>query len=131
MTKLRSVIRHEYTTIVKQPSFWIMMTAIPVLIAAVITLSILGNKASEDHIKELTKELTNVAIVDESGLLNKQVVESTKLSVSPASELDTLREATREGKQQALIVYPADIEKNKQYQVYLSSNDITKISSVS
>ncbi len=131
MTKLRSVIRHEYTTIVKQPSFWIMMTAIPVLIATVITLSILGNKASEDHIKELTKELTNVAIIDESGLLNKQVVESAKLTVSPASELDTLREATRTGKQQALIVYPADIEKTKQYQVYLSSNDITKISSVS
>jgi ABC-type Na+ efflux pump permease subunit len=107
MTKLRSVIRHEYTTIVKQPSFWIMMTAIPVLIATVITLSILGNKASEDHIKELTKELTNVAIVDESGLLNKHVVESAKLTVSPASELDTLREATRTGKQQALIVYPA------------------------
>lgn len=131
MAKLRSVIRHEYTTIVKQPSFWIMMTAIPVLIAAVITLSILGNKASEDHIKELTKELTNVAIIDESDLINKQVVESAKLPVSPASELDSLREATRQGKQQALIVYPADLEKTKQYQVYLSSNDITKISSVS
>ena len=56
MAKLSSVVRHEYLTIVKQPSFWIAMIAIPVLIGVVFALSIIGNKASADRIEELAKD---------------------------------------------------------------------------
>ena len=69
MSKLRSVIRHEYLTIIKQPSFWIAMLAIPILIGAALGLSYLGNKSSENRIDELAKDLKNVAIIDQSGLL--------------------------------------------------------------
>lgn len=37
--KLRAVIRHEYLTIIKQPSFWISLIAVP-LVIAIILLSI-------------------------------------------------------------------------------------------
>ena len=54
MSKLKSVIRHEYLTIVKQPSFWIIMIAIPLLIAVVIGLSVVGNQSSANRIEELS-----------------------------------------------------------------------------
>jgi len=130
MSKLTTVIRHEYSTIVKQPSFWIMMLAIPLLMAAVIGLSYLGNKSSTERIDELAKDLKNVSLIDESGLIKPEIVQASGLSLSPKSELSSQREAVREGKRQALVVYPANLAKSRSYQVYLSSNDLTLSSSV-
>lgn len=130
MSKLKSVIRHEYLTIVKQPSFWIVMIAIPVLIGVIFALTFLGNQSSASRIEELSKDLKNVSIVDDSGLINKDVVNATELTLSPASETEALREQVQNGKKDALIVYPSTLKQDREYQVYLSSNDITKTSSV-
>ena len=130
MAKLSSVVRHEYLTIVKQPSFWIAMIAIPVLIGVVIALSIIGNKASADRIEELAKDLQNVVVVDESGLINREVVEGAGLTMHPANKTNSLREEVRTGKREALIVFPAGLEKERQYQIYMSGNDLTKMGGV-
>jgi ABC-2 type transport system permease protein len=131
MAKLLSVIRHEYSTIVKQPSFWIAMIAIPALIGIVIAISIIGNKASADRIEELAKDLKNVVVVDESGLVDEQVVSSAGLTMKPASEINTLREAVRLGAREAVVVFPETLKKERTYQIYLSGNDLTKMGSVS
>ncbi len=131
MAKLSTVVRHEYLTIIKQPSFWIAMIAIPVLIGVVIALSIIGNKASEDRINELAKDLKNVVIVDESGLINDQVITGAGLTMKPASEADTLREEVRQGTREALVVYPTTLKQDRVYQIYLSGNDLTKMGGVS
>jgi ABC-2 type transport system permease protein len=130
MSKLRSVIRHEYLTIIRQPSFWIVMTAIPLLVGVVIGLTVLGNQSSANRIEELSKDLKNVAIVDNSSLINKQVITASKLTLSPASQTETLREQVQNGKKDALIVYPSTLKADRKYQIYLSSNDLTKTSSV-
>ena len=131
MAKLSSVVRHEYTTIIKQPSFWIAMIAIPILIGVVIALNFFAAKSSSDRIDELAKDLKNVAIIDESKLLNEQVVASAGLSISPSSEIDTLKEDVRSEKKEALVIFPETLQKNRNYQIYLSSTDFTKMSSVS
>lgn len=131
MAKLSSVVRHEYLTIIKQPSFWIAMIAIPVLIGVVITLSILGNKASEDRVEELARDLKNVVIVDESGLVNPQVVAGAGLTMQSPSKAEVLREEVRTGKREALVVYPTTLQKERTYRIYLSGNDLTKMGSVS
>ena len=131
MSKLRSVIRHEYLTIIKQPSFWIAMLAIPILIGAALGLSYLGNKSSENRIDELAKDLKNVAIIDQSGLLRNEIVEGGGLKVSDPSQFDAQRERVRTGQLEALIVYPDDLKSTRNYDIYLSSNDLTKSSSVS
>lgn len=131
MSKLKSVIRHEYVTIIKQPSFWISMLAIPILIGAALGLSYLGNKSSEERIDQLAKDLKNVAIIDKSGLLKEEVVAGSGLSLSQPSEFTALREQVRTEKIEALIVYPEDLSKSRNYDIYLSSNDLTKSSSVS
>ena len=129
--KLSSVVRHEYMTIIKQPSFWIAMIAIPVLIGVVIAVSIIGNQASADRIDELAKDLKNVVVIDESGLVKKEVVEGAGLAMQSASETDTFREKVRLGEQEALVVYPETLAKDRTYQIYLSGNDLTKMGGVS
>ena len=52
MSKLRSIIRHEYLTIVRQPSFWIAMFAIPVILGVIFALVYLGNRSSAERIDE-------------------------------------------------------------------------------
>ena len=131
MSKLRSVIRHEYLTIIKQPSFWIAMLAIPILIGAALGLSYLGNKSSENRIDELANDLKNVAIIDQSGLLRNEIVEGGGLKVSDSSQFEAQRERVRTGQLEALIVYPDDLKSTRNYDIYLSSNDLTKSSSVS
>ena len=130
MSKLRSVIRHEYLTIVKQPSFWIIMIAIPVIIAAVAGISYLGNKSSAERIEEIAKDLKNVAIIDKSGLINKDIVTASGLSISQPAETETLRQQVQEGKKEALVVYPETLKSEGKYQIYLSNDDLTKMSAV-
>lgn len=130
MSKLRSVIRHEYLTIVKQPSFWIVLIAIPLLIAAIIGLSALGNASSAQRIEELSKDLKNVAIVDKSGLINTDVIVAGGYSLSSSDQVNELREQVRTGEKEALVVYPETLKANREYQIFVSSNDLTKTSSV-
>ena len=131
MAKLSSVVRHEYLTIIKQPSFWIAMIAIPVLIGVVNTLSVLGNQASEKRVEELSRDLKNVVIVDESGLVNEQVVAGAGLTMQAPEKASVLREEVRLGKREALVVYPTTLQKERTYRIYLSGNDLTKMGSVS
>lgn len=130
MAKLWSVVRHEYTTIVKQPSFWIAMIAIPVIMGAVVGLSIVGNMASADRIEELAKELQDIAVVDESGLINQQVAEGAGLKLYDADVTDSLREEVRLGEREALVVFPATLESERAYSIYMSDTDLTKMGSV-
>lgn len=130
MSKLRSVIRHEYTTIVKQPAFWIVMIAIPAAVAIIGVLVYFSNIASSDRIEELAKDMKNVAIVDKSGLINKGVLKQSGLVVGEANQVEALRQSVQDGKREALVVYPENLLKERKYQIYLSSNDITKMGSV-
>jgi ABC-2 type transport system permease protein len=130
MAKLKTVIKHEYLTIVKQPSFWTIMLVIPLIVAVIIGLSYIGNKSSQDRIQDIAKDLKNVAIVDESGLINKTVVQSNGLKLSPATDKNQLRDDVRSGKTEALIVYPETLVKDRKYSVYLSNNDLTQMGAV-
>lgn len=126
MSKLRIVTKHEYLTIVKQPSFWIVMLAMPLFMGLIFTISYIGSKSSSDRIEQLSKELKNVAIVDHSGLINEQIVQGAGLQMAQPSEEKPLIQQVREQKKEALIIYPADIKQSRQYQIYLSSDDFTK-----
>lgn len=130
MSKLRSVIRHEYSTIVKQPSFWIVMVAIPLAIAIVMALVFFSNNATSSRIEEMAKDMKNVVLVDESGLINKDVVKASGLTLADSKNAESLRQEVQEGKKEGLVVYPKNLQKERNYKIYLASNDITKISSI-
>lgn len=130
MSKLRTVIKHEYFTIVKQPSFWIIMLVIPLLLASVFALNHFGNKSSEKRVNELARELKNISIVDKSGLIKPDALAATGLTLAHPNEAPLLREAVRTEQKEALIVYPADIASTRNYDIYVSNNDLTKAQSV-
>lgn len=122
---LPAVIRHEYLTIVRQPSFWIVMIAIPLLLAAVIGMSYFGEKSSTERFEKIAKEMKNVSIIDESGLINRDIVTGGGLDFADPSQTASLKEQVRLDKKEALIVYPRNLETNQKYQVYVSSTDFT------
>ncbi len=130
MAKLKTVIKHEYLTIVKQPSFWIVMIAIPVLIAAIFGLSYFGNKSSEERINELAKDLKNISIIDKSGLISPDIVQASGLTLSPSDQVDELREDVRMGEKEGLIVYPDNLAEKRKFDIFLSSDDLTKMNTV-
>lgn len=125
MSKLRSVIRHEYLTIIRQPSFWLSMIAIPLLIAVVIGLNYFSAKTGQDRIDEISQELQNVVIIDKSGLINKEVVAQSGLKLAPESQHDALREDVRSGETQGLVVFPEDLLTSAEYKIYINSPDLT------
>lgn len=129
-SNLRTVIRHEYLTIVRQPSFWIVMVAIPLVIAAVIGLSYFGGKSSSDRLEQIASELKDVSVIDQSGLINQDIVTAGGLEFAQSENLSHLKDEVRTDKKEALIVYPENLQTSQQYQVYVSSTDFTITGSV-
>lgn len=130
MSKLRTVIRHEYMTIIKQPSFWIVMIAIPLLIATVFALSYFGNKSSAERVEELAKELKNVTVIDESGYINPAVVQGAGQKLAPADSLPSLKSEVANGQLDALVYYPENLVTTRKYEVYINGTDFTKVNTV-
>lgn len=131
MSKLRSVIRHEYLTIIKQPSFWALMVAIPLIIGVIIGLNYFSSKTSSDKIEELASELQSVAIIDKSELINTDVVTQSGLKLHNETSQGQLLEDVRDGKSKALIVFPADLTINRTYKLYIDGSDIATLGAVS
>ena len=130
MPKLLSVIRHEYKTIVKQPAFWLVMIAIPTLFAAIMLISYFGSKTSIDRLEQLSKEISDVVIVDDSGYIIPEAVTSSGQQVASSSELPALKDQVREGSITGLIYYPENLSSDVPYDIYVSSNDFTLISTL-
>jgi len=130
MSKLSAVIRHEYATIVKQPSFWIVMVAIPLFIGAIIAAISFGNQASSDRIESLAKDIRNVAVVDDSGFVSKELVESSGQTYANISELEELKQEVASGERNGLVYYPNDLKDSKEYEVYVNGTDFSRVSSI-
>jgi ABC-2 type transport system permease protein len=124
--KLLSVIRHEYLTIVKQPTFWLIMLAIPVLIAAVISITYFTEKATEDRISEAVKKVDNVAIIDKSGLVRPEILKVANLSLIPAAQEESVIKDVREGRLDGAVVYPENLVETRKFAVYSNTNDYTQ-----
>lgn len=101
------------------------MTAIPLLIGVVILVSYFGNKASQDRIEEIANELKNTVVIDESNLINQEIVTQAGLTVAPADQLDESKELVRNGERDVLLVYPENLLSERTFQVYQSNMDLS------
>lgn len=130
MSKLRSVIRHEYMTIIRQPSFWLSMIAIPLLVGVIVGLSILSSETSQDRVEEIAKDIQTVNIIDNSGLINKDIVTQSGLTISDNAQLEELQNKVRSGESQGLIVFPEDLKESARYRIYIDGSDVAVFSAV-
>ncbi len=130
MSKLQSVIRHEYLTVVKQKGFWAYMIAMPLIFIFIFLLIGLSSQSDDSSLEKLATDLKGVAVIDSSGLVPKEIIEANGQVAVPADQLDATRAQVESGERKGLIYYPADILKNRQYQVYISGNDFIFSTSV-
>lgn len=130
MSKLRSVIRHEYLTVVKQKGFWAYMIAMPLIFLFVFLLIGLASRSDNASLEKVASDLKGVAVVDASGLVIPEIVEASGQKVYPASELDTLRKEVEAGDRNGLIYYPKDILDTRKYEVFVSGADFIFSTSV-
>ncbi|HEX8390689.1 MAG TPA: ABC transporter permease [Candidatus Saccharimonadales bacterium] len=118
--KLRAVVRHEYTTIIKQPSFWISLIFVPILIAIITLINVLTDDSTDI---DPTKEKVSVALVDESGLIDPSIAQTYKLQSNAPSELATLEDNVKNGTLDGLIVYPNNLQKSGSYQLFSDNSE--------
>lgn len=118
--KLRAVVRHEYTTIIKQPSFWISLIFVPALIAIIMVINILTDESKD---VDPLKEKLSAAIIDESGLIVKSTADTYGLQTKSISEKTNLKADVKNGKIDGLIVYPKDLQKTGKYELYSDNTD--------
>lgn len=131
MSKLRSVIRHEYLTVVKQKGFWAYMIAMPLIFLFVFLLVGLASRSDNSSLDKIASDLKGVAVVDASGLVVPGIIEASGQTAYPVSELETLRQEVEDGGRNGLIYYPENILETRKYEVYISGVDFTFSTSVS
>lgn len=118
--KLRAVVRHEYLTIVKQPSFWIALISMPLLIALIAFINVV-TKSSDDV--DLSKERLAVAVVDGSGLITQETAAAYGMEIKAPGEQAGLQEAVKAGRLDGLVVYPRDLQQTGKYQLFSDNTD--------
>lgn len=130
MSKLHSVIRHEYLTVVKQKGFWAYMVALPLVFLFVFVLIGLAGQSDNKSLEKIAGDLQNVAVVDASGLVSEDILAASGQDVFPVSEYDQLKGQVESGDRKGLIYYPADLLQTSKYEIYVSGVDFTFASSV-
>ena len=131
MSKLKSVVSHEYLTVVKQKGFWIYMIAMPLIFLFVFVLIGLAGKSDNTSLDKITSDLKDVAIVDASGLVSEELITSSGQKAYPPTEYTQLRTDVESGQLKGLVYYPEDILQTAQYEVYVSGVDFVFSNSVS
>lgn len=118
--KLRAVVRHEYLTIVKQPSFWISLIAVPLLIAIIAVISILTDTPQD---VDPTEEKLSVVVIDESGMVDAATAGTYNLQVKNHANEAQLENSVKQGELDGLIVYPSDLSQTGKYRLYADNTD--------
>lgn len=131
MSRLRSVIRHEYLTVVKQKGFWAYMITLPAIFLLIFLLIGLASRSDNSSLEKITNDLKGVAVVDASGLVSQELISANGQSSYPASDYENLKTEVESGERRGLIYYPEDILENRQFEVFVSGLDFVFSTSLS
>jgi ABC-2 type transport system permease protein len=131
MSRLRTVIRHEYLTVVKQKGFWAYMISLPAIFLLVFLLIGLSAKTDNASLEKIASDLQGVAVVDASGLVSSEDITASGQKQYPVSDFEVLREDVEKGTLRGLIYYPENIVETRKYEVYISGMDFIFSNSVS
>lgn len=123
MSKLNSVVRHEYLTVVKQKGFWAYMIAMPVVFLFIFILIGIAGRSDNTSFEQVAGDLKDVAVIDASGLVAEEAIRANGQTLYPAGDLDRLRQEVESGERKGLIYYPVDILQTSRYDVYISGVD--------
>lgn len=118
--KLRAVIRHEFLTIIRQPSFWISLFSVPVILGVVTLIGVLTNP---DKDTDPAKNNLNVAVIDNSHIISADAYKTFNLKHEQPSQQTKLEGEVRSGQLDGLVVYPSDLLETGKYQLFADKTD--------
>ena len=118
--KLRAVIRHEFLTIIRQPSFWISLFSVPVILGVVTLIGVLTNS---DKDTDPTKSNLSVAVIDNSGAMSTDAYKTFNLKQEQADQQTRLEQDVQSGQLDGLIVYPQDVLQTGKYQLFADKSE--------
>lgn len=111
MHNLGTVFRFEVTRTIKKRSFWIVSLMFPLLIGVIAGIIYFSNKTTDEASKKAGNTQFSLAVTDESHLVNPALIKAyhAKTFTDKAAGI----EAVKDGKLDAYIFYPKDIQKQK------------------
>jgi ABC-2 type transport system permease protein len=118
--KLKSVVRHEFLTIIKQLSFWISLFAVPVIAGLVVVIGIVTNDSNDTAKKDDT---TLISMIDKSGVILPDVAKKYGFTIESPDRERQLQAAVKAGDIDGLVVYPLDIEEKGSYKLFADNTD--------
>lgn len=125
--KLRAVIRHEFLAIIRQPSFWISLFSVPVILGVITLIAVFTNP---DKDTDPAKSNLNVAVVDNSKVINAEVYKAFNLKQEQSSEQKKLEAEVQAGKIDGLIVYPGNLLETGKYQLFADNTGNPEASAI-
>ena len=111
MHNLKTVYLFEVIRTLKKKSFWIMAVAFPMMMAAMFGVIFLSNQATNDIAEKMKDSNFNMAITDNSGVLNTEALQALKAKVPDSKEAGI--ELVKKGEAEAYFYYPKDLAKEK------------------
>ena len=111
MHNLSTVIRFEFIRTIKKKTFWLSLLAFPAIFIVVGGAMYLSNSVAEEASERNRDEGFSAQILDDSGLILPEVVESISASAA-SSKLQGIA-AVRDQEVDAFIYYPADPSKQE------------------
>lgn len=119
-SKLHAVIRHEFLTIIKQPSFWIALVAFPLIAGIILLVGALTDSSDSTTLKEGDKG-HSIVIIDNSNLISATIAEKYNVKLEGGNKEATLENSVRTGDLDGLIIYPQSLVNDGTYQVFTDS----------
>lgn len=115
MHNLGTVLSFEVVRALKKKSFWVMALSFPLIIAVIFVIIFLSTKATDQALDKLTNEDFQMAIIDDSGLVDQKLVES--VGAKQVDDKAAAVESVRHGDLDGFIYYPQNIAE-QQVEVY-------------
>lgn len=109
MHNFGTVFSFEVMRMLKKKSFWAMALGAPAIIGLLFGVMIWSNNATQDAVKELNKETFHVAMLDESGAIQRQAAEAMKISTVDNKQAAV--ERVKNGDLDGFLYFPADLTK--------------------
>lgn len=106
-----TVYRFEVVRTLKKKSFWAMILAFPLLIAAVFAVEFYAINQGENATNDLVKEKFSIGLTDVSGVISPDVI--TQVGAKEIANQQDGVAQVKAGKLDAYFYYPKDLAKDK------------------
>lgn len=102
------VAKYEYLRTVKKASFWLATISVPLLMGVLIFISGFASFSSAQKLEELSSEIDEIAVIDETGLIKSDALKSPYKLITDSDKQAQI-ERVKKHELPALFFYPRNL----------------------